>query len=274
MTHDPNVPETSTLAQALDASHFQIACRQAAATLDRPECNGRLPQAIDLVLAGAVARHDDGTATVKSGSHTYHLEPECTCQDAQHRSKWCKHFLAVELLKRTTERLHQAGNSNGPQPETQPPQPGAEPQAQPPQAEPWQCAQAPSSCTLKWVVGGIELLLTLRAADDQQLFNRIGRILPRIEEKLASQRRHREQERHQREEERQPRQAEEEQAQPPDLAAGGNGGGRRSSTTTTTLSDDDESWCARHEQPMDRHTKHGDVWYSHRTDDGPWCRGA
>ena len=265
MIHDQTVPETPSIAQALDASHFQRACRQAAATLDRPEYSGRMPQAMDLVLAGAVARHDDGIATVRSGSHTYHLEPECTCQDAQHRSKWCKHFLAVELLKRTTERLHQEGNSPGPQAETQPPRAGAEPQAQPPQAEPWQCAQAPSSCTLKWVVGGIELLLTLRAADDQQLFNRIGRILPKIEEKLASQRRHRAQQRQQ-------RQAEPPQAEPPELAAGGNGGGRRS-PTMPTLPDDDEGWCTRHEEPMSRHTKNGDVWYSHRTDDGTWCRG-
>lgn len=78
--------------------------------MDKPEYNGRLTKAMDLVLSGNVALHEDGTATVKSGSHTYEMLEECSCQDSQHHSLFCKHFLAVQLLKRTYERLHQPAN--------------------------------------------------------------------------------------------------------------------------------------------------------------------
>lgn len=117
------VSEPANPLQALERDRFQIAVVQAAATMERPEFNGRLQRAMDLVLTDSVAIHEDGTATVKSGSHTYEIAPDCTCQDSQQRSRYCKHYLAVELLKRTYLWLntpHSASNGHQPEPQPQP----------------------------------------------------------------------------------------------------------------------------------------------------------
>ena len=36
---------------------------------------------------------------------------------------------------------------------------------------------------------------------------------------------------------------------------------------------EDPAWCAIHQAKMTRKTKNGEVWYSHKTDAGAWCRG-
>ncbi len=66
--------------QTIEHDRFTLACRQAAEIMFKPEHGERLTKAMDFVLGGNVTLHDDGTATVRSGSHTYHLEPDCTCQ--------------------------------------------------------------------------------------------------------------------------------------------------------------------------------------------------
>lgn len=114
-----SVSETPTFVQDLYGDHFSTAVAQAAEIMDRPEYNGRLQKAMDFVLSGAVTLHEDGTATVKSGSRTYEIAPECTCQDSQQRTMYCKHFLAVQLLKRTYERLYQPVNGQRPQERSQ-----------------------------------------------------------------------------------------------------------------------------------------------------------
>lgn len=157
---------------------FERAVMHAVETLNEPPYAGeRLLQAADLVLAGSVTLNGNGHATVKSGSHTYQIDPQegCTCADSRNRSKHCKHTIAVELLKRAQALLN--GQSNGTEPSPNEPRDTSQPTA-------WECAQAPSSCTLKWHLSGIELLLTLRAANDDALFSRIKRILPKIEEKV------------------------------------------------------------------------------------------
>ena len=50
----------------------------------------RLHKALALVLAHAVTLHPDGTASVQSGTQTYHLTPECPCADAIHRTEFCR----------------------------------------------------------------------------------------------------------------------------------------------------------------------------------------
>ena len=289
MTYDPNVPEIPSTLQAEasweefvdgtlpDTSHtqrFQQAVTKAAEELfTRPGISvnhERLQKAMDLALSGAIEAHGDGTFTVKSGTHRYQVAGECTCADSQHRSKYCKHYLATLLWKAAQLQLHGSNDTGHPDTENattghaEPSEP-SQPPVKSPQA--WQCAQAPSSCTLKWNFNGIEMLLTLRAGDDQQLFNRIGRVLPRIEEKLESQRLQREQANQEREQ----RQAEQQQVQ--QTQGHGGNGGSNTSPITTSLPDDDEGWCNRHQSPMYRHEKNGDVWYSHRTDDSTWCRG-
>src|SRR5688572_12063108 len=60
----------------------------------------RIRKALDLVLAHAVTLHDDGTASVQSGTQTYTLAPHCPCADAKNRPELCTHTIAVELHRR------------------------------------------------------------------------------------------------------------------------------------------------------------------------------
>jgi hypothetical protein len=228
----PSVLESPSPLQSLHDDHFVVAVRQAAATLDRPEYNGRLTKAMDLVLGGSVTLHEDGTATVTSGAHTYDIRDTCSCEDSRRRSLYCKHFLAVQLLKRTYERLGRPVNGvrNN--------------QIDTPQSAAWQCAQAPASCTLKWQLNGIELLLTLRDTTDDALFTRLKRVLPRITEKVDAQRH--------------------------TLQADGQRGPGRGTGDTAH---GETPYCHTHGVPLTQYTKGSKVWFSHRTENGAWCRG-
>ena len=103
-----------------DTSHahrLRHALVQAASTMDHAPYNTppeKLQKAIDLVLADKVTVHQDGTYTV-IGSHPYEVTDRCACYQGQHgTSKWCKHLVAIELWKRTQERLSGTnGRSNG-----------------------------------------------------------------------------------------------------------------------------------------------------------------
>ncbi len=161
---------------------FQLAVIRAPESMNQaPYAGERLHKAADLVLTDSVSLNGNGSATVKSGNHTYQFDPEngCTCADSQQRSKYCKHAIAVELLKRTHALMEEqeSGIKLTLPVEEEVPQ-------EPPQPTAWECAQAPSSCTMKWQLAGIEFLLTIRAANDDDLFSRIKRILPKIQEKV------------------------------------------------------------------------------------------
>jgi hypothetical protein len=45
----------------------------------------------------------------------------------------------------------------------------------------------------------------------------------------------------------------------------------RKATTKGTASSG--KWCALHDCELKRFEKDGKVWFSHKTDDGSWCRG-
>jgi hypothetical protein len=195
----------------------------AAAALETPQNKERLQAAMDLVLTQAVTLRDDGSATVVSGQHTYELDPQkgCPCGDAKHRTKQCKHQLAVELFKQVQALLSmQTG--------------GAEPPPAPRQSAFWQVHEAPASCCLKFLLGGVECMYTMRDIDDDNLYARVRRILPKVMQKVGSN--------------------------------GQKIGGGESNS-------DDPSHCAIHNATMKRHTKGDQVWYSHKAPDGSWCRG-
>ena len=195
---------------------------RAAAALETPQNTERLQSAMDLVLTNAVTLHDDGSAMVTSGQHTYEIDPKkgCPCGDAQHRTKQCKHVIAVEICKQVHTLLQtQAGD-------TEPPPV--------PRSASWQVHEAPASCCLKFLIGGVECMYTMRDTDDEKLFARVRRILPRVQEKVAS-------------------------------------NGHKGSSSEST--GDDSARCAIHNATMKRHTKGDQVWYSHKAVDGSWCRG-
>jgi hypothetical protein len=68
----------------------------------------RFRTTLDLARAKAVTLHEDGTATVRSGTHTYEIAPDCTCKDAETVSKYCKHLLATMIVKEAYCQLQPA----------------------------------------------------------------------------------------------------------------------------------------------------------------------
>ena len=156
---------------------FEQAVERAAEALSQgPYTAERMQSAVGLVLTGAVTLSDDGSATVKSGSHTYTITPMdgCTCADSRYRSRYCKHFIAVELLQRVTQ---------GDAPPSEEDCPAVVPNA--PCSAAWAVHEAPASCCLKFQTGGGECLYTMRDTDDELLFARVQRIWPKLMAQLG-----------------------------------------------------------------------------------------
>jgi len=90
--------------------HLKRTVVAASATMDAAPYNTppeKLQRAMDLVLSGSVQAHEDGLYTVKGSTKTYDIGHDCPCPQGQRqKSKWCKHLVAVELWKRTQERLY------------------------------------------------------------------------------------------------------------------------------------------------------------------------
>jgi SWIM zinc finger len=133
-------PPTSTPQQAVVQAAEQVVARPAT-----PVDPARLTKAMDLVMANAVSLLPDGTARVRSGSHTYHLAPDCTCEDAQRRGNGCKHKLAVDIHRRATALLE--GTAPAPAPSSAPAAPSASPLAVPPSL----CGAGGAVCTAQRV---------------------------------------------------------------------------------------------------------------------------
>ncbi len=118
------VPENQTkekdVAVFAEDARFSQAVMWAVEMMDHDPWQPKLQVAKDLVLAGRV---DLAAHTVTSSNHTYWIDAEhgCTCQDAQFRSRYCKHFVAYDLAKRAEIRMN--GHATNPQLHIQPPPP-------------------------------------------------------------------------------------------------------------------------------------------------------
>lgn len=161
---------------------WQQAVTQTAATMDVAPYQPRLQDAMDLVLAGAV---DDapGAAVVTSGTHRYAIDADrgCTCADAQHRSRWCKHAVALELYRRAWMRLHEeTPREESPAMTTRP-----EPTPAPPTV-PDATAFAESTLCIKVRLGHAELAWTL-CGTDEDVAKRVQRQLAFLD-RLAEER--------------------------------------------------------------------------------------
>lgn len=154
-----------------------------------PDLGNRLTAGMDLVLKHAVAPQGDGYQ-VTSGTTQYQLTPHCTCQFAEHQSKWCKHAIAVELYKAVQQPLgSDARNGQSPHADTTPPAADA-PLSTPAASAPppvTTLPEAPASITMKWQDGGVDLMLTLRDTDDDALFSRVKQVLPKIKQTVQQQ---------------------------------------------------------------------------------------
>ena len=233
-----------------------------------PDCIGRVDSAVKIVLNGDVELLPDGTAKVASqsnGTTKYFLiNGECTCKDyPKAPSNWCKHRIAAGLAKRARtlsqvklEQLQSAHNGTT-QPATEQPQVQSDPVI-PPIADPSQSEsttptvdvptqsepvvptlpEAPVSITLKATLHGHEVMVTLRGVD----FTSVKAQVEQASEWLSVQ----------------------STAQPPT---------RPPSQDKTQPTQDDSPYCHAHKAVLKRYERNGQVWYSHKTADGRWCRG-
>jgi hypothetical protein len=184
----PQPPAPPSKQQAVVQAAAQVAAQPAV-----PVDSARLTKAMDLVLASAVSLLPDGTARVRSGSHTYHLTPDCTCEDAQRRGTGCKHKLAVEIQRRATTLLEGTAHAPAHGPTlaapsaSQPEAPAAVPPPLPsaPASAAWPVAEAPASACFKFRLGAsMELLYTFRGSADAELQTRIKATLPLLQDIL------------------------------------------------------------------------------------------
>jgi len=269
------------------------AAEQVAAQPATPVDPARLTKAMDLVLANAVSLLPDGTARVKSGSHTYHLAPDCTCEDAQRRGTGCKHKLAVEIHRRALALLEGTAHAPASSPTPAAPSPSlpaaaaALPPAVPsapsaPASNAWDVHEAPASACFKFRVGTMELLYTLRGIDDAELQRRITATLPTLQEVIEACEERAARRAAEREAAQAARAAQAQQAQPPAdapadlqallqqavqqaLAAQANGQAQAAPPP--------EGWCALHQVPMELRSNERGSWWSHRLADGSYCKG-
>src|SRR6266568_218595 len=131
---------------------------RAKATL--PECNGHVDKAVALVLAGDVELLEGGKAKVASQSNgtTQYVvcNGTCECKDfPKAPSGWCKHRIAAGMQKRAHALVQTklSAGTNG----------HAEAPSQPAPTAP--LPEAPVSITLKAMLHGHEVLVTLRGVD-------------------------------------------------------------------------------------------------------------
>lgn len=166
-----NFPPTP--APAPDA--FTHALTTAAATMvadpQIPTGSDRFGLACDLVRKGVVRIEDDGSATVQSGSATYQLTPDCTCQDSQKRSRWCKHYLAVELLTRAVREM-----SLPQQKETAMNGASEHPAKDQAPVEPAPFAEAPYSATFRALKQGFDVMVTIRKGNNTEFLAALDRM--------------------------------------------------------------------------------------------------
>jgi hypothetical protein len=98
--------------------------------------------------------------------------------------------------------------------------------------------EAPASVTVKCYVSGYDTMLTLRAMTGAELVTKLPAVIKALEAIGA-----------------QPTVATAKQDQEQEANA------------------DDPSWCPIHNVHMKRREKDGQVWYSHKSETGEWCRG-
>ena len=209
---------------------------KAKATL--PACTGRVDKAVAIVLAGDVELLPDGTAKVASqsnGTTVYHVvNGHCDCRDFEKAPhQFCKHRLSAAIARRAQELTKVKLAGTNGQ---------AEPLSQPAPAQSdtptVPLPEAPVSITLKATLHGHEVMVTLRGVD----FASVKAQVEQASEWLSVQA----------------------PAQPPTQPP---------SQGTMQSAHEDSPYCHKHKAVLKRYERNGQVWYSHKTADGRWCRG-
>jgi len=205
-----------------------------------PECSGRVDSAVKIVLAGDVELLADGTAKVASqsnGTTAYHVvNGHCDCRDFEKAPhQFCKHRLSAAIARRAHELAKaKLADTNGHATPAQPPAEQSKGEATPALPLP----EAPVSITLKATLNGHEVLVTLRGVD----FPSVKAQVEQASQWLSVQA----------------------PAQPPTQPP---------AQGKTQRAHDDSPYCRAHKAMLKRYERNGQVWYSHKTADGRWCRG-
>jgi hypothetical protein len=172
----------------------------------------------------------------------------CPCRDYDKApGQLCKHRLAFGLARRAQElvRAKLNGTSNGsgqaptaPEP-AQPTPAMPEPVSAPalPEAVP-ALPEAPVSITLKATLHGHEVMVTLRGVDFASVKAQVEQASDWLKVQAPTQ----------------------PPTQPPTKG-------------TAQRAHDDSPYCRAHKAVLKRYERNGQVWYSHKTADGHWCRG-
>lgn len=150
-------------------THFRQAVADAAARAKAtlPQAvNGRIEKATQIVLAGDVEMLADGRAVVGSQSDAarrYVVGDACECADSARPELegWCKHAIAVAMLKRAAYLMRQQAGAHV----------GAAPQSLP---------EAPASANCYVTLAGRNVQLTLRDQDEGRLLQRLEALLTRF----------------------------------------------------------------------------------------------
>jgi hypothetical protein len=206
-----------------------------------PESAGRVDSAVKIVLAGDVELLADGTAKVASqsnGQTAYHVvNGECSCKDfpkAPH--SLCKHRLSAAIVRRAHELTKARLTQLDNASTSNGHVPVDQPQGEATSALP--LPEAPVSITLKATLHGHEVMVTLRGVD----FASVKVQVEQASEWLRVQA----------------------PAQPPTPPP---------TKGTVQRAHEDSPYCHAHKAVLKRYERNGQVWYSHKTADGRWCRG-
>ena len=120
-----------------------------------------------------------------------------------------------------------------------------------PSSATWAVHEAPTSCSMRWHIGTMEMTYTMRGADEAEVSERLKHALPWLLTVVTSL---------------------ENKGIPRPRCPG-----RRASSTASTPSPAAPAvpvdWCPRHRVTMDHHSNTKGEWYSHRLDNGDYCKG-
>jgi hypothetical protein len=143
-----------------------------------PQSVGRIDSAVAIVLVGdaeLTGEHTGRVASQTDGETTYVVcNGECKCRDFPRAPEgWCKHRLAVALLRRATQRAGAQvkaldGQAAAPK----------QPKATQPVASVG-LPEAPASVNVYVEIGGRKVQITLRDTDEDRLLERLERMMAR-----------------------------------------------------------------------------------------------
>jgi hypothetical protein len=199
-----------------------------------PECAGRVDSAVKIVLAGDVELLADGTAKVASQSNGQTVYHVVNGECSCKDFPKAPHQFCKHRLGAAIARRAQELVKAKLEVATSASQ-SALVQSETPITP---LPEAPVSITLKATLHGHEVMVTLRGVD----FASVKAQVEQASQWLSFQA----------------------PAQPPTQPP-------RQGTTKHTH--DDSPYCHAHQAAMKRYERNGQVWYSHKTADGRWCRG-